>query len=260
MNKLGEKYVEGFSFTDRGEGKSYKPLPSLYFVGKTIEIHLDNEPSDRMVFLNDKKLDWNNEGTYTYEALNVSANVYLLSVHMLCKEVKEAISYIIDLDTAMVTKFDSKITYVGDNPNKIVDGDYMVVRNISYGYIEGQKKPYGRHYITGDLVGKVVRFQGSPGDVLTHYYHSKTKLSYYQNEISDAKSSDKDGVGYGFSTFVKVNDNIYIIAFTKHSHGNQPIFVWNRAEKRAVANFFGISRQSHEAFFVTSGFYSKELL
>lgn len=256
---------DGFTFSDREQPEtkySSKPKPTNYFAKKSLTLSIGcEEKNDKLNFRDAFIVDVNDEGQYKYEALNIGGKVYLVTIHMLEQNPSRNLSIIVDFDTNLVTKIDSIVTEIEPGSTRIVEGSNLVTRDIGFGYINSTKNPpSSRHHFTGDLVDKVIRAENGFDSSIMYYIHSRTKISYYQKEWPESGNPiDKDGVGYGELSTIKITNHIYILTFTKHSHGNQPLLVWNAKENRMVGNFFGISRQSGCIFLVTGGFFTKTI-
>lgn len=255
-----ELIIEGFTFTDRKLSKSpSEPKKSSVFMGKSVSILIDDQEQPYALdFIDSDSVKVGELGIFAYEALNAGENVFLITIHMLKQEPSRNLSFVVDLDTALVTKIDSVITKIKAGSTNLVEGTNLVVRDIGFGFIQTENTPpTTRHHFTGDLVDKIFKAENGIDSTINYYIHSRTKITYYQKEFPQGGNPiDKDGVGYGELSTVKINDHIYLLTFTKHSHGNQPLFVWNTKEERIVANFFGISRQTNYKFLVTSGFFT----
>lgn len=244
-------YVEGFALY----GKPIKG--SSYFVNKVLKIKLDNKEDDNLEFQENTVIIKNEE--WQYQALAVDKNIFFITVHMLAKEVPQYINYIIDFENHLVTKADCKITTIEKGSSLLSDTTNLVEREIIFGYL-GENDPVKRHHYTHELCDWILETAGTPGNVIRYYIHSDTKISYYQKEWPlYGNPIDKDGLGMGEAAFLKIRDDIYVITFTKHSHGNQPFIVWNSQTEYFVANFAGVSRQSLKKFVTTAKGYMRKV-
>lgn len=261
-----KKYVEGFVLYYPNKGQQPpkerpvgKPV-ALDLSSRTIKVSLDNTQPDNLEFLNKTEVMVNGEGPWLYEALPVKQKLYLLTVHQLAMEVPQYIAYIIDEEQRLATRILCNITRVERGSTPLSDTENLVKREIRFGYI-GEGDPINRHHYTHDLCDAVLETAGNPTNVIRYYIHSDRKLSYHQRVWpADAYPADRDGVGYGEAALLKISDEVYLITFTKHSHGNQPMLLWNRATGVNVANFAGVSRQLHCPFVCTAGGYLKQII
>ena len=256
-----EKYVDGFQFTDRPSKEySYKPIPSFDFIGQTLEFTFDHSDNISIIFKDKTNLQLNNQDTYRYEILSAEDNLYLLTIHMLKEYPHRNLTLIFDLNNHLVTKIDAIITVIERDSTRIVEGTNLVTRNIDFGYIKGNNIPTIRHYFSDDLIDHGFAYFDSPNSTVYYHIHSSHKISYYQKKFPEnGNPIDKDGVGYGELLMIKIRSNVYVLTFIKHSHGNQPILLWNQNNNRIVANFFGISRRLLIPFLVTGGGYTQIL-
>ena len=246
---MNKNYVEGFTLYGL-------PLESSpYFINKTIKVIIDGEETlkfkENTVNINDEEWD--------YHVLQLNNDIFLITIHMLAKEVPQYINYVIDVKENLVTRVNCLITVIEKGSTVLSDSTNLVVRNIEFGYM-GDKDPIKRHHFTHELCDAILETAGTPGNVVRYYIHSDTKISYYQKEWPlGGNPIDKDGLGMGEASFVKLADGVYIITFTKHSHGNQPFIVWDSHSGRYVANFAGVSRQSGKQFVTTATSYLRKI-
>ncbi len=246
-------YIEDFHL--------YGPVPqgSPYFAGKTLEFHIDGEGTDRIEFYDINYLCINGKEKNLYQALALTPNYYLVVVHQLAHEVPTYINYIVDVPASLVTKVTCKATTVEKGSTPLTDTENLVVREIRFGYI-GDTDPIDRHHYTHDLVDYILETEGTPGDTIRWYILSDNKMAYYQKEWRlGANPIDKDGVGMGICSLLKIAEDIYVITLTKHSHGNQPFFLWNRKTGRYVADWAGISRRQNAVFCTTGMGYMRNI-
>lgn len=229
------------------------PEGSPYFAGKTLKFNFDGEGTDTLEFLDVDYLNFNGQEKDLYKALKLTRNVYLVVVHQLAHEVPTYINYVVDTATNLVTKAYCQATVVDPLTTDLTDTTNLITRRISFGYI-GDDDPVDRHHYTHDLCGAILETEGTPGDTIRWYILSDNKMAYYQQEWRlGGNPIDKDGVGMGVCSLLKIAEDIYVITLTKHSHGNQPFFVWNRKTGYYVADWAGISRRK-DIVFCTTGF------
>lgn len=254
-----KEYVEGFVLYAPPKGARGKPDAYAGFAGSSLTLHIDGIPAETLDFKDADHVTVNGDGPWQYEALPVKPDVLLLTVHMLAKELPQYAVYVVDLTTRLVTRVWCKVTEIEKGSSPLSDTNNLVVREISFGYF-GDNDPVCRHHYTHDLCDAILETAGSPGNVIRYYVHSDTKLSYYQKEWPlGGNPIDKDGVGYGEASFLKIRDDVYVITFTKHSHGNQPFMLWNCEQGNWVGNFAGVSRQSGRLFVTTGGSYLRQI-
>lgn len=258
---MNKEYVEGFSFGDRpSKYYGFKPTPSIEYIGQTWQLVFDHTEGITLHFVSDQEIMVDNQNTYVYQLLPVDTNVYLLTIHMLKETPERNLTFVIDLASTLVTKIDSIITTIKRDSTRLVEGTNLVKRNIDFGYIKTDTIPCIRHYPSDDLVDHGFAYMDSPVSTVHYHIHSSHKISYYQKKFPDnGNEIDRDGVGYGELDCIKINDNTYLLTFTKHSHGNQPILLWSKKNQRVAANFFGLSRRLHVPFLTTGGGYTKPL-
>ena len=251
-----QNYVEGFAFErDKDQKYSCKPASLTKFADSVLEFHFDKAGDQVLEFPSSREVEVDGDGPFQYEALPVTPSICLLTVHMLAKETPEYLAYIVDEESGIVTRLHNRITTIERGSTPLSDTDNLVVREFAFGYL-GNRDPIVRHHFTADLNGVILESSGSPGNVVRYYIHCDTKISYFQQEWPlNGNPVDKDGVGYGEAAFLKITDQVYLITFTKHSHGNQPLILWNTAGGNYVANFGGVSRRLHCPFVVTAGGY-----
>lgn len=257
---MTKEYVEGFSFQKRGLGDSYKPDSSHYLIEKKINLVFDHSDNIEINFMDVNKLIYNQNNNCDYELLPVDEEIFLLTLHLLFENPKRNLTFVLDFNTNLVTKIDAIITTIERDSTRIVEGENLVKRNIDFGYIESTQCPCIRHHYTDELIDHSFSYFDSPFSTIYYYIHSSHKISYYQKKFPKTGNPiDEDGVGYGELDVIQINDTTYLLTFIKHSHGNQPIILWNQKNHRIVANFFGISRQLGIPFLVTGGGYTKTL-
>lgn len=247
---MNNNFVKGFTLYG-------SPLEgSSYFVNKTLNITM-NEAKETLEFKNSTVVIDQEE--WDYHALQLNQDIYLITVHMLAKEVPQYINYVIDLKENLVTRVSCLITTIEKGSSALSDTTNLVVRNIEFGYL-GDTDPVKRHHYTHELCDSILETEGTPGNVIRYYIHSDTKLSYYQKEWPlGGNPIDKDGLGMAEAAYVKLREGVYIITFTKHSHGNQPFLVWDTHTGKYVANFAGVSRQSKKDFVTTGMGYLRRI-
>ncbi|MCI9148632.1 MAG: hypothetical protein HFG73_10315 [Hungatella sp.] len=254
------KYVKGFAFErDKKQKYSCKPAAISKFAGSRVVLNFDGKGSQVLDFLDGFQVIVDGEGPWDYEALPVSPKICLITVHMLAKETPKYLAYIVDEKTGIVTRLENFITTVEKGSTPLSDTANLVVREFSFGCMEN-RDCVERHHFTADLNGWILESSGSPGNVVRYYIHCDTKISYFQHQWPlNGNPVDKDGVGYGEAAFLKITDSVYLITFTKHSHGNQPLILWNLDGGNYAANFGGVSRRLHCPFVVTAGGYLRVL-
>lgn len=254
-----KEYVEGFVLYAPPKGYHGKPDSNPHFSGQTLTVRLDGEKPDVLEFKNDNELLVNGDGPWQFKAMSVKPDVFMVVVHMLAKDLPQYAAYVIDETTKLVTRIWCKITTVEKGSTPLTDTTNLVEREILFGYF-GDSDPEYRHHYTHDLCDAILETAGSPGNVTRYYIHSDTKLSYYQKEWPlGGNPIDKDGVGYGAAALLSIREGIYLITFTKHSHGNQPMMLWNSEDGNWVGNFAGVSRQSGRLFVTTANSYLKQI-
>ena len=244
-------YLDGFALYGP------EPISSRYFAGKELVVHLDNKDDDVINFKDERHVTINGEKSWEYCAQELKMGLYLVTVNML--EVDRYNIYVIDTNNALVTANHCEVTTIEKGSSPMSDTNNLVVRDICFGYY-GDTDPLYRHHYTHELVDYILETEGNPGDVCRWFIHSDTKISYYQKEwLITGNPIDKDGVGMGEARYVKITDDVFIITLIKHSHGNQPFFVWDRSNGRYVANWSGVSRRSLKKFVTTGGGFMRRI-
>lgn len=255
MNRM---YIDGFEMYSTPESIASKQICNDHFNGRSLLTHYDGDISEKLLF-SDNRISINGEGSWDYQALPLDSDIFLVTVHMLSKETPQYNVYVVDETEYLVTRIECLIVSIEKGSTPLSDTNNLVKRKIDFGYI-GERKIVSRHHFTHDLCDQILETTGSPGNVTRYYIHSDTKISYYQKDWPlNGNPVDKDGVGYGEASYLKIRDEVYLITFTKHSHGNQPLMLWDRNSSRFVANFAGESRRNEKLFVMTGSGFLKQI-
>ena len=254
MNK--REYFEGFDMNSTTESKASLQVDKHTFDNSEVILHLDGGYEDRLSFKKDSVII--DDCEYLYEALPVNEHIFLITINMLKKEDPGYMIYVMDEIKKLVTKVKCDVTEVEKGSTTLTETTNLVKRKIEFGYYGG--KTTIRHHFTHDLYENILETYGSPGSIIRYYVHSDTKITYYQKEWPlGGNPIDKDGVGYGEASYLYIDDGVYVITFTKHSHGNQPFMLWDSKTGRYVANFAGESRRNHHMFVMTGCGYLRKV-
>ena len=252
------RYVEDFNLYANDKSIAMKQLNNDHFSGKKLNLHFDGRKEEVLEFKNENEVMIDDQ-LWKFESMPVSQTISLITIHMLAKEIPQYLIYIIDEKHSLITKASCTIHEIEKGSTPLSDTTNLVKREFNFGYM-GDINPIARHHHTHDLCDLILETAGSPGNVIRYYIHSDTKISYYQKEWPlGGNLVDKDGVGYGQAEFLKIDDDVYVITFTKHSHGNQPFLLWNKKTERYVGNFAGESRRNHKKFIITSAGFLREI-
>lgn len=235
------------------------PQGSNYFAGKKLVFNIDKEGAESIEFFDADYLCINGGEKNLYKALPLTPAIYLVVVHQLAHEVPTYINYVVDVSANLVTKVYCQVTTVEKGSTDLTDTTCLVKRDIKFGYID-DCDPIDRHHYTHDLVDYILETEGNPGDTVRWYILSDNKMAYYQKEWKlGSNPIDHDGVGMGVCALLKIAEDIYVITLTKHSHGNQPFFLWNRKTGRYVADWAGVSRRLNAAFCTTGAGFMRNI-
>jgi Molybdenum cofactor biosynthesis protein F. len=233
-------------YTTEFEGLSqYRPPLCFELAGRTLDMVFDDGNEYYVDFLDGQTLSYRINRVdclmERYECLKADDSVYLVHCEKKGRKPREAMTFVIDLESGLVT---GDFATQGAVPSK----PRLVQRKTVFGAIRrpGMELPAERHSFSEELVGKKIEWVYSPKFKIIHIYQTKDVIRVGFSKDMPMPEPDPDRFPNGPfeepAIHVKINDRIHIFSWVEeNSNGTRGFLVMNVQRLIDVGCFFGVN-------------------